>query len=90
MASIRVPIPSDPERRRAVLERALNMIQRYGSHEGTLESGTFQGTTLVGSFAGSYRCPPGAEDLEIEFTKKPWIISYARIEAEVYKFLKTV
>jgi len=90
MALIRVPYPSDPERRRAVFERVLDRMSRYGTFEGTADEGTFHGHTPIGGFAGAYSSPVGSEELVIEIHKKPWLISVSRIEHEARRFLASV
>lgn len=87
MPLIRVPYPKDPDRRQALFARVTTLIGRFGAHEGTAESGVFQGSTPVGSFAGTYRLVESSEELEIDLTKKPWVVSTSFIEAEVRKFL---
>jgi hypothetical protein len=88
MAVIRVPYPREPEKRRAALDRAMGLLERFGSHEGTTEAGSFHGSTPIGGFAGSYRSLDESNELEIELTKKPWLVSAARIESEIRKFLE--
>ena len=90
MALIRVPYPEDPQRRRAVFEKAVAKLIRFGTCEGTPEAGTFRGSTPIGGFAGSYRSVEGSAEIEIELTKKPLFVSTSRIEAEVRKFLAKV
>jgi len=90
MALIRVPYPSDPERRRAAYELILRRVGRYGKFEGTADEGTFHGRTPIGSFAGAYSSPVGSEELVIELHKKPWLISVSRIEHEARRFLASV
>jgi hypothetical protein len=90
MATIRVPYPGDPERRRALFERAAAQLSRHGTYEGTPEGGTFRGTTPIGGFAGNYRSPAGSEILEIVLTQKPWLVPVSMVEHEVRKFLAKV
>jgi len=87
MTVIRVPYTSDPERRRALFDRAAALLTRHGTFEGTPESGVFRGSTSIGGYAGSYRVLDGTGELEIELTKKPWLISTHLVEKEVRKFL---
>jgi hypothetical protein len=86
MVVIRVPYPKDPEQRRAIYERAMADLTRFGTCEGDTEAGWFQGSTPIGGFAGSYRSPVGSEELEIELTKKPWLVSSSMIEREARRF----
>ncbi len=90
MATFRVPYPGDPEQRRSLFGRAVAVLQRHGMYEGTPDGGSFQGTTPIGSFAGHYRSPEGAEFLEIELTQKPWLVPISVFEHEVRKFLAQV
>jgi hypothetical protein len=85
MAVFRVPYPEDPDRRQMLFLRIADLLQRHGQCEGTAERGTFAGSTPIGRFAGSYHAEGG--ELEIELTKKPWLVSEHRIETEVRKFL---
>jgi hypothetical protein len=85
MATFRVPYPGDPERRRAIFEAAVAKLGRYGTCEGTPEAGTFHGSTPIGGFTGSFRSVGGM--LEVEVTKKPFLVSTGLIESEVRKFL---
>ena len=90
MATFRVPYPGDPDHRRNLFERAASILQRHGSYDGTPDGGTFQGNTPVGAFAGVYRSPEGAEFLEIELVKKPWLVPASMVEDQVRKFLSKV
>lgn len=86
MPSFRVPYPSDREGRRSALERARQLVERFGRIDGSTEAGTFRGSTPIGAFAGSYRSPEGEPEIEIELTKKPLLIAMGRIESEARKF----
>ncbi len=90
MSTIRVPYPGDPERRRALFEKAAGLLLRHGTYEGTPDGGTFRGTTPIGGLAGTYRSPEGSEVLEIELTQKPWLVPVSVVENEVRKFLAKV
>ena len=90
MAVFRVPYPEDPERRQALFHRAATALGRHGRYEGTPEKGHFEGTTPLGKFAGSYRAVEGSPELEIELTKKPWLVSTHLVEREVRKMLAQV
>ena len=87
MATIRVPYPADPERRREVFERAAAALANHGRYEGNPDGGAFRGTTPIGALAGSYRSEPGSDVLEIELTEKPWLVPVSLIENEVRKFI---
>lgn len=87
MASFRVPYPVDPSQRQAVFERASGFLSRHGSFEGTPESGSFQGHSPVGRFAGTYRSLDDSGQLEITLTKKPMLVPTSLVEHEVKKFL---
>jgi len=86
MAVFRVPYPEDPERRATIFQKLSHMLERHGRYEGTAEQGTFEGSTPIGRFAGTYRAI-GPDEIEIELTKKPWLVSEHRVESEVRKFL---
>lgn len=85
MATIRVPYPADPERRRDLFDRAVAKLERFGTYEGTPDAGAFRGSTPIGGFAGSYRSEAGSDVLEITLTKKPWLVPSSLIESEVRK-----
>ncbi len=87
MATIRVPYPAEPERRRDLFEQIVAKLARFGTCEGTPDAGDFRGSTPVGAFAGSYRSEPGSETLEITLTRKPWLVPTSLIESEVRKRL---
>jgi len=87
MATFRVPYPTDPERRRAIFEKAVAKLSRHGSCQGTPDEGAFQGSTPIGGFAGRYYSPEGADVIEVEIVKKPWLVSLAMIESEARKFV---
>ncbi len=59
-------------------------------YEGTPEQGHFEGTTPLGSFAGTYRVVEDSSELEIKLTKKPWLVSTHLLEREVRKMLTQV
>ncbi len=87
MPTIRVPYPSDPDRRRALFDRAVARLSRYGAYEGTPDDGIFRGTTPIGGFAGSYRSEPGSDVLVIELSQKPWLVPTSLVEHEVRKYM---
>ena len=87
MATFRVPYPSDPGRRKALFEKAVEKLSRHGSCRGTPDEGEFQGSTPIGGFAGRYFSPEGADVIEVEIHKKPWLVSLAMIESEARKFV---
>jgi hypothetical protein len=87
MALIRVPFPKEYERRQALFERAAAALGRHGSYEGTPDRGTFQGHTPIGGFAGSYRFLDQSGEMEIELSRKPWIVPTHLVEHEIRKFL---
>lgn len=90
MALIRVPYPADPDERVALFHRAAELLSRHGSYDGNHESGTFHGHTPVGSFAGRYRSPDGSGTLEIELTRKPFLVPMSVVEHQVRRFLAQV
>ena len=90
MATFRVPYPGDPERRKALFERAAAELARHGAYEGNPDAGQFRGKTPIGAVAGNYRSEPGSDVLEIELTEKPWLVPASVIENEVRKFLTKV
>ncbi len=90
MATIRVPYPGDPDERRSLFARAAAALQRHGEYEGTPDGGSFRGTTPIGGFAGHYRSPEGSDFLEIELTKKPFLVPVSVVEHEIRKLLAQV
>lgn len=90
MALIRVPYPDDPAEQVALFHRAAAALSQHGSFEGNHESGTFRGQTPVGRFAGHYRIRTGAGTLEIELTKKPFLVPVSVVEHQVRRFLAQV
>ena len=90
MGTFHVPYPKEPERRQAIFERVVAKLSRFGSCQGTPEEGAFQGSTPIGSFAGSYRSPAGDDVIEVQITKKPWLVSLSMIETEARKFMAQV
>ncbi len=87
MTTFRVPYPSDPDRRRALFDRAVDRMGRHGSFEGTPDSGSFRASTPIGELAGSYRSDPGSDVVEFEILKKPFLVPLAMIESEARKFV---
>jgi hypothetical protein len=88
MAVFRVPYPGDPQRRKAIFEKVIATIGGRGAVEGDHDAGTFQGTSPVGDVVGSYRAEPGAEEIEVEIKKKPFLVPMALIESEARKFVQ--
>jgi hypothetical protein len=89
MATFRVPYPSDPERRRALFDKAVARLGSYGSWSGTPDSGTFEAKTPIGELSGSYNSAPGSEEVEFEIVKKPFLVPLAMIRSEAEKFVAT-
>jgi len=87
MASFRIPYPADPETRQTLFKRAAAAMARYGRYEGTPDRGLFEGKIPLGSFAGSYRFLPDTNELEVELTQKPWLVSTQMLEREMRKML---
>lgn len=87
MAVFRVPYPSDPAKRRALFEHGLSRLASRGTCDGDENSGSFQGSSPMGEFSGRYHAPPGAEEIEIEITRKPFLIPTAMIESAARSFL---
>jgi len=90
MARFRVPYPDDPRHRQALFQRAASVLERHGRYEGTPAEGRFEGMTPLGAFAGSYRAIEQTGELEIELTKKPWLVTTHRLEREVRKLFAQV
>lgn len=90
MPLIRVPYPDDPAERVALFHRAAAVLSQHGTYQGNHESGSFHGHTPVGSFAGHYRSLVECGALEIELTKKPFLVPVSVIEHHVRKFLAHV
>jgi len=89
MASFRVPYPKEPERRKALFDKAVAKMGSYGTCEGTPDEGTFQAKTPIGQLAGSYRSEPGSEEVEFVIDKKPMLVPLAMIQSEAKKFVST-
>lgn len=89
MATFRVPYPSDPDRRRALFDKAVAKMGRFGSCEGTPDEGSFRAKTPIGDLSGSYRSEPGSSEVEFEIAKKPFLVPLAMIESEARKFVST-
>jgi len=89
MHVIRVPYPTDPERRQAIFARILAKVGRHGTVQGTPEEGSFRGSTPIGRFSGHYRSLDGSGLLEVELIEKPWLISIGWLERELSRFLNT-
>ena len=87
MALIRVPYPSEPERRQALFDRALAKLAGFGSCDGDPDAGTFRGSTPIGEVAGRYHAPPGAVEIEIEVFRKPFLVPLSLIESEARRFV---
>jgi len=88
MASFRVPYPSDPERRRAIFDRLAAKLGGLGRYQGTPDEGMFEGSVpVIGTIAGRYRSPAGADQIEVEITKKPFLISMGMIESQARKVM---
>lgn len=88
MSVFRVPYPGDPERRKAIFEKLLSKLGDKGAVEGDHDAGTFQGSSPIGDVVGSYRAEPGAEEVEVEIQKKPFLVPLALIETEARKFFQ--
>jgi hypothetical protein len=88
MAVFRVPYPSDPERRRAIFQKALARLSGLGSCDGDHDAGTFRGSSPVGEVVGRYNAAPGAGEIEVEILKKPFLVPASLIESEARKFLQ--
>lgn len=87
MAVFRIPYPSDPESRRAFFAKAQAMLAGRGVCEGDHDAGTFHGATPIGELAGCYHAPEGADQIEIEITRKPFLVPTSMIESEARKFV---
>jgi len=85
MATFRVPYPRDPEKRQALFEKANSKLSGHGTMEGTPETGTFHGSTIIGRFAGSYRALEDTDEMEIEIHNKPFLVTMGMIEHEAKK-----
>jgi hypothetical protein len=87
MATIQVPYPAEPERRRQLFERVVARVAPHGACEGTPDAGTIRGSTPLGSFAATYRSEPGSDVLTLEVTEKPWLVPTSLIEGQVRRQL---
>lgn len=63
------------------------VLSAGGKFAGTINNGTFEGNTPIGSFKGSYTVLGDIISVEIE--KKPFLLSCGRIESEINKYLGT-
>ncbi len=89
MATFRVPYPSDPARRLALFQKAIEKMGSFGSCQGTPDSGTFFAKTPIGDLEGSYQSEPGSSEVLFEISKKPFLVPLALIEKEAKKFVNT-
>lgn len=89
MATFRVPYPAEPERRKALYEKAIAKMGRYGSCSGTPDEGSFQAKTPIGELSGTYRSEPGSSEVEFDISKKPFLVPLAVIESQARQFVQT-
>jgi hypothetical protein len=89
MATFRVPYPSEPERRQALIDTAVAKMGRHGTFEGTPDAGSFQAKTPIGELSGTYRSEPGSTEVEFTILKKPFLVPLSMIESEARKFVQT-
>ncbi len=87
MATFRVPYPSEPERRKALFEKAIAKMGSFGSCSGSPDEGEFRAKTPIGELAGSYKSEPGSSEVEFTIAKKPFLVPLAMIESEAKKFV---
>ncbi len=87
MAVIRVPYPTDPEERKALFTRGLSKLAGQGTCDGDENSGTFHGSSPLGSLAGRYHAPHGSNEIEIEITRKPFLVPLSMIESAARGFI---
>ncbi|WP_422928752.1 hypothetical protein [Singulisphaera sp. PoT] len=90
MFHFRVPYPVDPGRRKDLFSQAVSKVSSHGKLEGTPDRGTFEGKTIIGNFAGSYRAIDASAELEIQVTEKPWLVTNHMIEREFKKVFPAI
>jgi hypothetical protein len=86
MHTFRVAYPADPQERGTFFERLNSRLSHFGKIEGTSDGGSFEGSTPVGKFSGTYRALDGSDEMEIEIRHKPFLIPGGVIEHEAKKF----
>ncbi len=89
MSTFRVPYPVDPARRQALFDKGVAKMGKYGSCSGTADAGSFRAKTPIGELAGTYNSEPGSNEIELDITKKPFLVPLAIIQSEARRFVET-
>ncbi|MBF00509.1 hypothetical protein [Flavobacterium coralii] len=77
-----------PGDKAGLLNKIKSTIGDKGKLAGDEQQGSFEGSTPVGKFEGSYTIV--GDDITISISKKPFLVSTGRIKDEFEKALKKV
>ncbi|MBY8962644.1 hypothetical protein KJK34_07755 [Flavobacterium sp. D11R37] len=77
-----------PGDKAGLLNKIKSTIGDKGKLAGDEQQGSFEGSTPVGKFEGSYKIV--GDDITISISKKPFLVSTGRIKDEFEKALKKV
>lgn len=69
-----------------LLAKIKNTIGDKGRLAGNEQQGSFEGSTIIGSFQGSYAI--AGDDITVTINKKPLFLSHSKIKEEFEKALK--
>lgn len=69
-----------------LLEKIKDTIGDKGKFAGDENQGNFEGSTILGKFEGTYSIL--GDDIEINISKKPFLVSCNKIQEEFEKALK--
>lgn len=83
MGQFTITYPGDKSQ---LLNKIRNTIGNKGTLTGNEQQGSFEGDTPVGSFEGSYTIE--GDSININITKKPFLVSTSMIKDEFEKALK--
>ncbi len=83
MGQFTVSYPGDKSE---LLNKIKNTVGDKGSLNGNEQQGSFKGDTPVGGFEGSYTIE--GDNININITKKPFLVSTGMIKDEFEKALK--
>ncbi|MXN91919.1 hypothetical protein GR160_11860 [Flavobacterium sp. Sd200] len=79
---------SYPGDKAGLIAKIKGAIGNKGRLSGNEQLGNFEGSTPIGSFEGSYAIE--GNDITVTIDKKPFLVSYGRIQEEFEKALKNV